>query len=77
MIIIEKADAEFINKNIPNPQKIINAPSVRDALLSLAEFIETTQECWDSSGRFYSSLGNQAQKVYDNIRISNGLVETA
>ena len=77
MIIIEKADVEFINKNIPNPQRIINAPSVRDALLSLADFIETSQECWDSSGRFYSRLGNQVQRVYDNIRISNGLVEPA
>ncbi len=77
MIVIEKADVDFINKHIPQPERIINASSVREALLSLSEFINTTQECWDSSGRFYSRLGNQAQRVYDNIRISNGSVETA
>lgn len=76
MIIFKNSDVDFIKKHIPQPERIINARSVREALLVFAEYINTTQECWDSSGLFYSRLGNQAQQVYDNIRISNGLVET-
>ena len=75
MIILEKSDVVFIKKHIPQPERIINAQSVRKALLVFAEYINTTQECWDSSGRFYSRLGNQAQQVYDHIRIQNGLVK--
>lgn len=75
MINIEKSDEDFIKNHIPQPERIINAHSVREALLVFAEYINTTQDCWDSSGWFYSRLGNQAQQVYDNLRISNGLVE--
>lgn len=77
MIIIEKNDAEFIKKNIPNPEKIIEASSLREALLYFLDWLDNNRGCWDSSGFGYSVLGSQAQRVYDNIRISNGSVETA
>ena len=75
MINIEKSDADFIKKHIPQPERIMNARSVREALLVFAEYINTAQECWDSSGLFYSRLGVKAQQVYDNIRICNGIVK--
>ena len=77
MVIIEKSDAEFIKKNIPNPEKIIKASVLRDALLYFLDWLDNNRECWDSSGFNYSELGRQAQRVYDNIRISNASVERA
>ena len=74
MVVIEKSDVDFIEKNIPNPKRITKASSVRDALLFFLDWLDNNRECWDSSGYNYSALGNQAQRVYDNIRISNGLV---
>lgn len=77
MIIIAKNDAEFIKKNIPNPEKIIEASSLREALLYFLDWLDNDRECWDPSGFGYSALGSQAQRVYDSIRISNGLVGPA
>lgn len=76
MVIIKKSDAEFIEKYIPNPEKIINASVLRDALLYFLDWLDNNRDCWDSSGFGYSALGSQAQRVYDNIRISNASAET-
>ena len=76
MIIIEKSDAEFIEKYIPNPERITKAPTLRDALLYFLDWLDNNRDCWDDSGYGYSNLGSQAQRVYDNIRISNASVKT-
>ena len=71
MLNLNKDDIKFINKNISEPQKIINAVSVRDALVAFSNWIAVSDRCWDNTGDNYSDFGRRAQKIYDNILLNN------
>ena len=76
MVVINEQDANFIKDNIPNPERILEAATLKDALMNFLDWLDTNRDCWDSTGRDYSALGTKAQNVYDNIRISNGVVNS-
>lgn len=71
MLIISKENINFIKKNIPEADKIINANCTRDALIVFSEWLAFTRKCWDESGYYYSDLGRQAQRVYDDLLYDN------
>ena len=77
MIIVNKQDEEFIKENIPNPECILEAKSLREAELRFLDWLDRSDDCWDATGRNYSALGTAAQRVYDNLRISNSSVNMA
>lgn len=69
MINFEQSDIKFIRENIPEPERIFESNNLRNILLILSDWI--SKNGWDESGYDYSTLGRQAQKVYDNIYVNN------
>ena len=39
-IVINEKDAEFIKKYIPNPEKILEATTVRNALVAFSDWLD-------------------------------------
>ena len=69
MINFTETDIKFIKSNIPNYEKIFKSSNLRDVLIVLSDWI--SKNGWDESGYNYSSLGRQAQAIYDNIYFNN------
>lgn len=69
VINFTETDIKFIKSNIPNYEKIFKSSNLRDVLIVLSDWI--SKNGWDESGYNYSSLGRQAQAVYDNIYFNN------
>ena len=73
MINFTETDIKFIKSNIPNYEKIFKSSNLRDVLIVLSDWI--SKNGWDESGYNYSSLGRQAQAVYDNIKRTEKILE--
>ncbi len=71
MIIIDDTNKRFVKKHIPNADEILNSDSVRNALKLFSSWLNMNPDCWDESGYYYSDLGRQAQRVYDDLLYDN------
>lgn len=75
-IVINEKNAEFIKKHIPNPEKILEATTVRNALVAFSDWLDMNPDCWENNGYDYNSLGRKAQKIYDDILYDNVYANT-
>ena len=75
-IVINEKNAEFIKKYIPNPEKILEATTVRNALVAFSDWLDMNPDCWENNGYDYNSLGRKAQKIYDDILYDNVYANT-
>lgn len=73
MVIFDKDDISFINKNLSKQQcdAIQKADNYKKVLDILFEWITHTDDCWEDNGEHYNDLGRKAQQVYDNIYLNN------
>ena len=49
-IVINEKNAEFIKKYIPNPEKILEATTVRNALVAFSDWLDMNPDCWENNG---------------------------
>ena len=61
---------------IPNPEKILEATTVRNALVAFSDWLDMNPDCWENNGYDYNSLGRKAQKIYDDILYDNVYANT-
>ncbi len=66
-IIMTDNSREFLEKNVP---EVLEAKTARDALDVLETFIERNGFA-PPDYEWYNELGREAQKVYDDIYLSN------
>ena len=56
-IVINEKNAEFIKKYIPNPDNILDATTVHNALVAFSDWLDMNPDCWENNGYDYNSLG--------------------
>lgn len=66
MFAIKSQDRDFLLKNVPGIEKVLEEGSKRDIQDSFYEWMDLN--CWDVTGELIQPIADKAQDVWDSIR---------